>query len=129
MELKEISRPRSNHGEGCLGHDGTLKMIESWEKILSERQTVGEDVIRNNKITVNVGPRFEEVSLKNIENYLASNRKEWEEIQQFYCIPNFNKCDDFSEQKNRKNVGKYLGVAQSSFMYFESKCTYLEPHN
>ena len=33
---------------------------------------------------------------------MKANTKEWDAIQQFYCIPNFNKCDDFREQKNRK---------------------------
>ena len=112
MELKEISRPQSTtHGESCLGHDGTSKLTESWGKILSKRQIVGDDIIGNNKITVNVGPQFEEVSLKNIENFLDGSRKEWEEIQQFYCIPNFNKCDDFSEQKNRKNGKKLCSIS------------------
>ena len=39
--------------------------------------------------------------MKNINNFLTANIKEWNAIQQFYSIPNFNKCDDFGEQKNR----------------------------
>ena len=79
MELKEMSRSRPESMEkSCLGHYGTLKLLERWKKILSERQIVGDDNIRNNHITVNVGPQFEEVSLKNIENFLAVNSKEWE---------------------------------------------------
>ena len=27
--------------------------------------------------------------------------KEWAEIQEFHCIPTFNMCHDFREQKNR----------------------------
>ena len=43
----------------------------------------------------------QEMSLKNINNFLTANTKEWDAIQQFYSIPNFNKCDDLTEQKNR----------------------------
>ena len=45
--------------EECLGHEGTLKLLESWREILRERQLKDDDEIRNNTITVSVGPQFE----------------------------------------------------------------------
>ena len=45
-------------GEECLGHEGTLSLLESWRKILRERQVKADDEIRNNTITVSVGPQF-----------------------------------------------------------------------
>ena len=45
--------------EKCLGHEGTLNLLESWREILSERQVKADDEIRNNTITVSVGPQFE----------------------------------------------------------------------
>ena len=50
----------SSPGEGCLGHEGTLKLLESWREILRERQLKDDDEIRNNTITLSVGPQFEE---------------------------------------------------------------------
>ena len=49
----------SSPGEYCLGHEGTLKLLESWREILRERQLKDDDEIRNNTITVSVGPQFE----------------------------------------------------------------------
>ena len=46
-------------GEDCLGHEGTLNLLESWREILRERQLKDDDEIRNNTITVSVGPQFE----------------------------------------------------------------------
>ena len=56
MEPSELSTPS---GEDCLGHEGTLGLLESWREILSERQVKADDEIRNNTITVSVGPQFE----------------------------------------------------------------------
>ena len=52
MELSEVS-------EKCLGHKGTLNLLESWREILEERQVKDDDEISNNTITVSVGPQFE----------------------------------------------------------------------
>ena len=52
MELSEISKK-------CLGHEGTLNLLESWREILRERQVRDDDEISNNTITVSVGPQFE----------------------------------------------------------------------
>ena len=58
MELREL-HSRSSSGEDCLGHEGTLNLLESWRKILRGRQVKADDEIRNNTITVSVGPQFE----------------------------------------------------------------------
>ena len=58
MELPELSS-RSPSGAECLGHEGTLKLQESWKEILRERRVRDDDEIRNNTITVSVGPQFE----------------------------------------------------------------------
>ena len=58
MELSELSS-RSPSGAECLGHEGTLKLQESWKEILRERKVKTDDEIRNNTITVSVGPQFE----------------------------------------------------------------------
>ena len=60
MESLELS-PRSSSGEDeeCLGHDGTLNLLESWREILVERQVRNDDDINHNTITVSVGPQFE----------------------------------------------------------------------
>ena len=55
MELKS----RSSSGEKCLGHEGTLHLLESWREILEERQVRGDDEISRNTITVSVGPQYE----------------------------------------------------------------------
>ena len=55
------------------------------------------------------------MSLKNINTFLTGSKKEWEAIQQFYCIPNFNQCDDFTEQRNRKkweNIMAQLSLSE-----------------
>ena len=49
MELSEVF-------EKCLGHGGTLGLLESWREILAERQVRDDDEINNNIITVSVGP-------------------------------------------------------------------------
>ena len=46
-------------GENCLGHEGTLKLLKSWNAILGERQVKDDDEINHNTITVSVGPQFE----------------------------------------------------------------------
>ena len=56
----ESSELLSSVGE-CLGHEGTLNLLESWREILRERQLKDDGEIRNNTITVSVGPQFEEV--------------------------------------------------------------------
>ena len=50
---------RSSAGEECLGHAGTLKLLESWREILGERRVRDDDEINRNTITVSVGPQFE----------------------------------------------------------------------
>ena len=50
---------RSSAVEECLGHDGTLKLLEKWREILGERQVRDDDEINRNTITVSVGPQFE----------------------------------------------------------------------
>ena len=54
-ELLSRSLPR----EKCLGHDGTLNLLESWREILEERQIRDDDEISKNTITISVGPQFE----------------------------------------------------------------------
>ena len=46
-------------GENCLGHEGTLKLLKSWNAILGERQVKDDDEINRNTITVSLGPQFE----------------------------------------------------------------------
>ena len=58
MESSELSAVTPT-GEDCLGHEGTLNLLESWREILRERQLKDDDEIRNNTITVSVGPQFE----------------------------------------------------------------------
>ena len=58
MESTELSAETPT-GEDCLGHEGTLKLLESWREILRERQLKDDDEIRNNTITLSVGPQFE----------------------------------------------------------------------
>ena len=58
MESSKLS-PRSSSGEDCLGHEGTLNLLERWREILRERQVRDDDEISNNTITVSVGPQFE----------------------------------------------------------------------
>ena len=58
MESSDLSAGTPT-GEDCLGHEGTLKLLESWREILRERQVKTDDEIRNNTITVSVGPQFE----------------------------------------------------------------------
>ena len=88
--------------ENCLCHIETVNLRQRVNEILENRETADDDSINRNTILVNVGPQFEELSLKNLNNFLKGNKKEWEAIQHFYCIPNFNKQNDFREQKNRK---------------------------
>ena len=57
MELSEII-------EKCLGHDGTLDMMESWREILEERQVRDDAEINKNNIIVCVGPQYEGVISK-----------------------------------------------------------------
>ena len=59
MESSEPSPRFSSTGENCLGHEGTLKLLESWREILREIHLKTDDEIRNNTITVSVGPQFE----------------------------------------------------------------------
>ena len=56
MKLSEVS---SSPGEECLGHEGTLNLLENWRKILGERQVRDDAEINNNTITVSVGPHYE----------------------------------------------------------------------
>ena len=58
MELREL-HSESLAVEECLGHKGTLGLLENVREILSERQVKADDEIRNNTITVSVGPQFE----------------------------------------------------------------------
>ena len=58
MESSKLS-PRSSTGEECLGHEGTLNLLETWKEILEERQVRDDDEINHNTITVSVGPQFE----------------------------------------------------------------------
>ena len=58
MESSKLS-PRSSTGEKCLGHEGTLNLLETWKEILEERQLRDDDEISSNTITVSVGPQFE----------------------------------------------------------------------
>ena len=58
MESSKLS-PRSSTGEECLGHEGTLSLLERWREILGERQVKDDAEISNNNITVSVGPQFE----------------------------------------------------------------------
>ena len=58
MESFELSS-RSSTGEKCLGHEGTLNLLESWREILRDRQVRDDAEISNNNITVSVGPQFE----------------------------------------------------------------------
>ena len=72
MESYELS-PRSSTGEQCLGHEGTLNVLESWREILRVRQLRDDDEISNNTITVSVGPQFEgDTYVQNI-NILIDN--------------------------------------------------------
>ena len=96
----------------CLGHDGTLDMLQRLERILEEREIIGD--IPDEGITVNTGTGFEEVSLKNIHNFLGASSKEWAAIQQFYTVPNFTREDDLSEQRNRKKWESILATVRSS---------------
>ena len=60
MELSQLtSRPPAGVKEECLGHEGTLNMLESWREILRDRQVRDEAEISQNSITVSVGPQFE----------------------------------------------------------------------
>ena len=43
----------------CLGHEGTLNLLESWREILRERQVRDDEEIKNNNIIVSVGPQYE----------------------------------------------------------------------
>ena len=70
MESSEFSS-RSSAGEKCLGHEGTLDLLERWSEILGERQVRDDDEISNNTITVSVGPQFQE----NIPEYQYSSVK------------------------------------------------------
>ena len=58
MESFELSAGFS-FVQNCLGHEGTLNLLERWREIRRERQLKDDDEIRNNTITVNVGPQFE----------------------------------------------------------------------
>ena len=58
MEFSKLST-RFTAVEDCLGHEGTLKLLKNWKEILRERQVKADDEIRNNTITVSVGPQFE----------------------------------------------------------------------
>ena len=60
--------------ESCLGHDGTVTMLQELERILEERELVG--AASDKGIMVNVGPQFEEVSLRNIHNFLGASSRE-----------------------------------------------------
>ena len=73
MELPELSS-RSPSGAECLGHEGTLKLQESWKEILRERQIRDDDEIRNNTITVSVGPQFE-ADITSILIFLCTKNK------------------------------------------------------
>ena len=44
-------------GLDCLGHNGTLNLRESYERILQDRE-VTEDISKNT-ITVNIGPQYD----------------------------------------------------------------------
>ena len=57
MEFSKLST-RFTAVEDCLGHEGTLKRLKNWKEILRERQVKADDEIRNNTITVSVGPQF-----------------------------------------------------------------------
>ena len=56
MEISELS---SSAEDKCLGHDGTLNMLQSLRKILAERKVKDDEEISTNTITVSVGPQFE----------------------------------------------------------------------
>ena len=43
----------------CLGHEGTLNLLQNCRAILEERKVRDDDEISNNTITVSVGPQFE----------------------------------------------------------------------
>ena len=58
MDSSEFST-RSSAPEECLGHEGTLNLQKSWREILKDRKLKDDDEIRNNTITVSVGPQFE----------------------------------------------------------------------
>ena len=55
MELKS----RVSSGEKCVGHEGTLNLLESLREILEERQVRDDEEISRNTITVSVGPQYE----------------------------------------------------------------------
>ena len=50
---------RSSAGEECLGHDGTLKLLESWREILRGHHVKADSEISHSTITVSVGPQYE----------------------------------------------------------------------
>ena len=58
MDLYDISRK-------CLGHEGTLNLLENWREILRERQVRDDDEISQHTITVSVGPQFEGKNFQN----------------------------------------------------------------
>ena len=65
MESSKLS-PRSSTGEECLGHEGTLNLLETWKEILRKRLLRDDDEISSHTITVSVGPQFE-VDLSRID--------------------------------------------------------------
>ena len=71
MESCELS-PISSTGEKCLGHEGTLALLESWKEILRERKVKDDAEINNNNITVSVGPQYEG-NIPRIEYFKFSN--------------------------------------------------------
>ena len=87
-------------------------MLQELERILEEREVV---VAASDKgIMVNVGPQFEEVSLRNIHNFLGASSRELEAMQAFYSVPTFTREDDLSEQRNRKKWESILAEVSSS---------------
>ena len=87
-------------------------MLQELERILEEREVV---VAASDKgIMVNVGPQFEEVSLRNIHNFLGASSMEWEAMQAFYSVPTFTREDDLSEQRNRNKWESIQAEVRSS---------------
>ena len=64
-------------------------MLQELERILEEREVVG--AASDKGIMVNVGTQFEEVSLRNINNFLGASSREWEAMQEFYSVPTFTR--------------------------------------
>ena len=74
MESSEPSPRFSSTRENCLGHEGTLTLVESWREILRERQVRDDAEISNNTITVCVGPQFEgDISRILIFSFMLNN--------------------------------------------------------